>query len=97
MSEQHQNRRKPELFDSCVLHDSGCKNAARFRSLVTQFRFYDRFVVSLGLALAGLLLTNVLICCAMVHRIKKVEATLPVEYLQRVGYLQVRHEGKAQQ
>jgi len=25
----------------------------------------------------------------MVHRIKKVEATLPVEYLQRVGYLQV--------
>lgn len=39
---------------------------------------------------SGLLLTNVLICCAMVHRIKKVEATLPVEYLQRVGYLQVR-------
>ncbi|CAM9391616.1 unnamed protein product [Ectocarpus fasciculatus] len=38
--------------------------------------------------MAGLLLTNVLICCAMVHRIKKVEATLPVEYLQRVGYLQ---------
>ena len=38
---------------------------------------------------AGLLLTNVLICIAMVRRIKRVEATLPVEYLQRVGYLQV--------
>lgn len=25
----------------------------------------------------------------MVRRIKKVEATLPIEYLQRVGYLQV--------
>eukprot|EP00903_Cladosiphon_okamuranus_P005554 g5530.t1 len=37
---------------------------------------------------AGLLLSNVLICAAMVYRIKKVEATLPVEYLQRVGYLQ---------
>lgn len=36
----------------------------------------------------GLLLTNVLICVAMVRRIKRVEATLPVEYLQRVGYLQ---------
>eukprot|EP00904_Undaria_pinnatifida_P009481 jgi/Undpi1/5663/HiC_scaffold_2.g00937.m1 len=36
----------------------------------------------------GLLLTNVLICIAMVRRIKRVEATLPVEYLQRVGYLQ---------
>ena len=39
--------------------------------------------------IAGLLLTNVCICCAMVHRIKVVEATLPIEYLQRVGYLQV--------
>ena len=25
----------------------------------------------------------------MIRRIKRVEATLPVEYLQRVGYLQV--------
>lgn len=51
----------------------------------------------LGSSCPGLLLTNVLICCAMVHRIKKVEATLPVEYLQRVGYLQVRCEGEKQQ
>lgn len=33
----------------------------------------------------------------MVRRIKKVEATLPVEYLQRVGYLQVRSEGQVRQ
>lgn len=38
----------------------------------------------------GLLITNLLICCAMVYQIKMVESTLPVEYLQRVGYLQVR-------
>lgn len=41
----------------------------------------------------GLLMTNVLICAAMVRRIKRVESTLPVEYLQRVGYLQVCDPG----
>lgn len=43
--------------------------------------------------LVGILMMNILICIAMVRRIKKVEATLPIEYLQRVGYLQVRGRG----
>ncbi|CAM9773553.1 unnamed protein product [Ascophyllum nodosum] len=45
---------------------------------------FDRVIISL----TGLLITNALICAVMVYRIKRVESTLPVEYLQRVGYLQ---------
>ncbi|CAM9536466.1 unnamed protein product [Choristocarpus tenellus] len=36
----------------------------------------------------GVVVTDVLICYFMVKHIKRVESTLPVEYLQRVGYLQ---------
>lgn len=37
----------------------------------------------------GIFMTNIVLCAMMVRRIKRVESTLPVEYLQRVGYLQV--------
>ncbi|CAM9241519.1 unnamed protein product [Discosporangium mesarthrocarpum] len=38
--------------------------------------------------LAVVVVTDIAICYAMVRRIKRVEATFPVEYLHRVGYLQ---------
>ncbi|CAM9116644.1 unnamed protein product [Phaeothamnion confervicola] len=43
--------------------------------------------VAAAVLLVAMLATNVLICWAMLRRIKRVEGTLPVDYLQRVGYL----------